>query len=70
MSNVGLLLAGVKLMVLGMGMVFVFLVLMTLSKLLPRVYDFFSGIIEAIRSLVSSTGHSARRLADDFGLLR
>lgn len=50
--------------------ILVFLVLMTLSKLLPRVYDFFSGIIEAIRSLVSSTGHSASRLADDFGLLR
>ena len=48
----------------------VFLILMTLSKLLPQVYDFFQGIISFLRRLLSSAGSSARGLADGSGFLR
>ena len=45
MSNVGLLLAGVKLMVLGMGMVFVFLVLMIICmQFMQRVLKPFDHL--------------------------
>jgi len=46
--------------------ILIFLVLMTLSKLLPQVYEFFQSIAAAIRRLLAS-GRSAADSAN-FGI--